>query len=110
MSGSSFYKTPEGIIVEACDDYESLRGLLNPSRIALIIQPNRTGARSFCTFLEYKYFPPATPMNGHFRYCIVKWEEQRWIVIVIHKKFLPEADKLAKLFGLRRANGALRMA
>lgn len=105
MSGGIHFKGPHGGGVWATDDYAELRALLNPSRVALVMLPTRSGVRSFMTFLEYKYFPPATPLNHHFRFAIVKWGGLRWIVIIIHKKHLETADNLARLFGLRRANG-----
>lgn len=91
--------------VDAYNDFDALRELVNPSRVALVTMANRVGARVFMTFLEYKYFTPGTPMNAHFRMACVTWAEIKWFVIIIHKKHLEKADHLAKLFGLRRADG-----
>lgn len=91
--------------VDCYDDFDALRAMLNPSRVALVSIIERVGFRVFMTFLEYKYFTPGTPMNSHFRMAVVTWGEMKWVVIFIHKKHLEKADGLLKLFGLRRADG-----
>lgn len=107
--GGVRYRGDHGGAVDAYDDYEALKDQLDPSRVALVMMANRIGVQSFVTFLEYTYFRPGTPMNSHFRFAIVKWEELKWFVVIIHKKHLQKADDLAKLLGLRRADGVPTM-
>ncbi len=91
-------------------DLEEVRRMLNHTKVGLVVSVSsrRIGGLSFMTFLEHRVFPPGTPHNQFFTMVLIDWLHMRFMVAIIPKRRLPEADALAKTLGLRRADGVPR--
>lgn len=83
-------------------DLNELRTMLfrDPSRVAFVGTIERIGFRAFCTFLEYRHFPPQTERNRLYWFIKDVWHELIVITIVIPASGLCHAEALAKQLGL----------
>lgn len=95
---------PKVIVSES---YETLREWLRGDVVGFILggEPRRLGGRAFMTFLEYRHFPPRSPVNAEFCLVTMKWEGIIWNVVIIPKAKRGLADALMSELGLRAANG-----
>jgi hypothetical protein len=74
--------------------------------LAYIVAPTvRPGCNLFSALLEYKYFPPSTPKNKQYHVAMVRWKDCIHSIISIPKEYENHAKAVAKLSGLRIANG-----
>jgi hypothetical protein len=85
------------------------RWLINKDNVGLVVEGSRMGARSFVTFLEYRRFPPDTPLNTDFNLCMMLWGGLVWWLVIIPSGKLYQADEQLKQLGMRRADGVPHM-
>lgn len=78
------------------------------SKLHLIVDMNRIGARLFNTRMEYTYFAPRSGKNYLFEMVLIKWPRPdmfMWSICSFPIEYRPQAEALAKECGLRLANG-----
>lgn len=82
------------------------------SRLHLIVDINRIGAKLFNVKMEYTYFAPRSGKNYLFEMVIIKWPHLKnmpppfvWTVCSFPIEFKPQAEAVAKECGLRLADG-----
>ncbi len=84
----------------------------DPSRIHFLgmMVPPRPGFNLFSSLLEYKFFTPSTTSNELFILTVYKWGGDKdmpmmWSIISVPSEFKSQAESIAKLTGMRIADG-----
>ena len=93
-------------------DIEWFKDPKNIHYICMTVPP-RPGCHLFCTILEYKFYPPNTDKNKEFILQIIKWKvdgmEMIYTIVSIPEKEKAYAEAVAKMVGMRIANGVPTM-
>lgn len=96
-------------IGESSEDFQKF--LEDPSLIHYVgmIHPPRPGVSDCVQTLEHAYYKPGTPRNNLFNLRIIKWEDITWVIVSIPITEKAKMESVAKVSGLRIANGVPMM-
>jgi hypothetical protein len=98
------------LAIQPWPDYTPLHALAREKgAFHVVANTLRSGAYLYVRRLELTYFPPGTPRNDEFRYCLVKWEGLTFAVATIPARTRRFADRVAEKMGMRLSDGVPTM-
>jgi hypothetical protein len=109
--GLRFFKNEDDEICVSLVRQEDLVELAkDQTKIHIICMMMRVGVDFFFNHLEYTYFPPLTPENDEYDYCVFKWNNLMWSICSIPLEKKPLAEESAKEAKMKLADGIPFMA
>jgi len=106
-------KIPEGTKVIAPGIGERANSALavqgkDTSKLHLIVDMGRIGAKLFNVKMEYTHFAPRSGKNNLFEFALMRWPDPQsflWAIASFPIEYRPQAEAIAKECGLRLADG-----